>query len=375
MVLVPLEGSVRLAEIMSSSLSALRGHDNPLGLGRVNKAAVMVVDGMGAGNLREVAGHARWLSSRWAKRALTADAGFPSTTASALTTLTTGVGPGQHGIVGYTVLDPDSRTLINHLGNWRPHVQPESWQRQPTLFEVAAQEGIASLSLGEPRFLATDFTAATWRGATFQGVGTLDEQLTAVRDFFDANERALAYMYWSSLDRIGHSSGSKSDSWIHRLEEFDQWCAGVESSLRGDEAMLITADHGMVDIPQETKMVVEEDSPLLTGVSAWGGEPRAAQLYLSRGDATEDVASAWRESLGPLAQVLTKTQAIDEGLFGPVHPDVVSRIGDVIIACEGNSAVYRGAHATSSSLAMIGQHGSITPREREVPVIPLGVWS
>jgi len=375
MVLVPLEGSVRLAEIMSSSLLALRGHDNPVGLGPVNKAAVMVIDGMGAENLREVAGHARWLSSRWANRALIADAGFPSTTASALTTLTTGVGPGQHGIVGYTVLDPHSRMLINHLGNWRPQVQPESWQRHPTLFEVAAKEGIASLSLGEPRFQGTDFTAATWRGATFQGVGTLEEQLVAVREFFDSHDRALAYMYWPSLDRTGHSSGSNSDSWIHRLEEFDQWCSGVESSLRGDEAMLITADHGMVDIPQEAKILIEEDSPLLAGVSAWGGEPRAPQLYLSSGDASEDVASAWRESLGPLVQVITKTQAIDEGLFGPVHPDVVSRIGDVILACEGNSALYRSAHATSSSVAMIGQHGSITAREREVPVIPLGAWS
>ena len=126
MVLVPLATTLRLADILSSSLSALHGQSNPLDLGPVKRAAVLVVDGLGAHNLRGVSGHARWLSARWASRGLSADAGFPSTTASALTTLTTGVEPGQHGIAGYTLRDPDSGVLINHLKSWRPHVDPDT---------------------------------------------------------------------------------------------------------------------------------------------------------------------------------------------------------------------------------------------------------
>ena len=375
MVLVPLATTLRLADILSSSLSALHGHSNPLDLGPVKRAAVLVVDGLGAHNLRGVSGHARWLSSRWASRGLSADAGFPSTTASALTTLTTGVEPGQHGIAGYTLRDPDSGVLINHLKSWRPHVDPDTWQRVPTLFERAHNDGIASLALGEPRFQGSDFTLATWRGAQFQGVNSLPAQGVALREFFDSHDSALAYLYWPALDRTGHSSGCGSLSWTHRLEELDQWVREIESLLHEDEGLIITADHGMVDIASEGKIFIDEGSPLLENVVAWGGEPRAVQLYATTPDAREDLASAWRETLGDAAWVMTRDEVIEGGLLGLVDPQVAQRLGDVVVACQGHSVVYRRAQAGATSMAMVGQHGSVSEIEREIPVIPLGAWA
>ncbi|MGB1101560.1 MAG: alkaline phosphatase family protein, partial [Pontimonas sp.] len=124
MVLPGTEATVRLADVLTSCWSALRAEDNPLSLAPVSKAAVLVVDGMGAHNLRARKGHARWLSENWSRRGIVGDSGFPSTTASALASLTTGCGPGEHGIVGYTVRDPRSGALINHLKEWEPHVDP-----------------------------------------------------------------------------------------------------------------------------------------------------------------------------------------------------------------------------------------------------------
>ena len=67
MVLVQASTPLRLADVLESCHRAVLGEENPLGLGRVNKAAVLVVDGLGAANLRDRKGHARWLHSAWSK--------------------------------------------------------------------------------------------------------------------------------------------------------------------------------------------------------------------------------------------------------------------------------------------------------------------
>lgn len=375
MVLPGTEATVRLADVLTSCWSALRAEDNPLSLAPVSKAAVLVVDGMGAHNLRARKGHARWLSENWSRRGIVGDSGFPSTTASALASLTTGCGPGEHGIVGYTVRDPRSGALINHLKEWEPHVDPDSWQRCETVFEKAGSTGIPALSMGERRFAGTGFTRAVWRGATFLGTESLDEQFVRLREFFDENDQALAYLYWPALDRTGHSSGVESEAWIRRLEDLDQQLRSLESVLRPDEGLVITADHGMVDVRDEGKLLVPEGSPLVDSVAAWGGEPRVAQLYLEEGADPDSVATRWRDEVGEDAVVLTRKAALAQGLWGEISGEVARRVGDVIVMAVAERAFYRSEVASVQSMRMVGQHGSITREEREIPVIPLGAWA
>lgn len=375
MVLPATRATVRLADVLGSCWAAMRAEDNPLGLAPVSKAAVLLVDGLGAQNLEARRGHARWLTQKWHQRGIVGDSGFPSTTASALASLTTGREPGEHGIVGYTVRDKESGVLINHLKEWEPHVDPATWQRCPTIFEQAAQQGIPSMSLGERRFQGTGFTRAVWRGAQFVGTESLEEQFDQLRSFFDQHTQALAYLYWPALDRTGHSSGVSSDAWIRRLEDLDQKLRILDSLLGPDEGLVITADHGMVDVSDANKLMVPEDSSLLHSVSAWGGEPRVAQLYLEAGANPASVAGRWREELGDDALVLTKDESVELNLWGPVDSVVHDRIGDVIVMALTERAFYRSEVASVQSMRMLGQHGSLSTTEREIPVIPLGAWS
>ncbi len=165
-----------------------------------------------------------------------------------------------------------------------------------------------------------------------------------------------------------------SDAWIRRLEDLDQQLRALDSLLGDGEGLIITADHGMVDVRDDHKLMVTENSALLHSVAAWGGEPRVAHLYVDNPVATEDVANRWREALGKDALVLSRAQAVDEGLFGAVSPEVIPRIGDVLVLAVTERAFYRSEVASTQSMRMIGQHGSVTPTEREVPVIPLGAW-
>jgi hypothetical protein len=114
---------------------------------------------------------------------------------------------------------------------------------------------------------------------------------------------------------------------------------------------------------------------LLQNVAAWGGEPRVPQLYLDTPDALADVHAAWDEGLGGAAKVMTREQLVDEGWLGPLADGVLERVGDVAVACIDSLVAYRESTASATSMAMVGQHGSLTAREREIPVIPIGAWA
>ena len=125
-----------LADVLPSCLAALSASPNVLNLPPVDRAVVVLVDGLGSEQLRERAGHARTLSAAHTKKAVL-DSGFPTTTAAALASLCTGTLPGEHGLVGYTVFDRAHDRVVNQLTGWDSRLDPATWQRAQTQFEKA----------------------------------------------------------------------------------------------------------------------------------------------------------------------------------------------------------------------------------------------
>ncbi|MGL1617799.1 hypothetical protein ACSTHL_23315, partial [Vibrio parahaemolyticus] len=73
--------------------------------------------------------------------------------------------------------------------------------------------------------------------------------------------------------------------------------------------------------------------------------------------------------------VLTRDEAVTEGLFGPVAPEVRGRIGDVLVAARGRFAYYDDRESDKRPQRMVGQHGSLTDEERTVPLLRLGAFA
>ena len=94
-------------------------------------------------------------------------------------------------------------------------------------------------------------------------------------------------------------------------------------------------------------------------MSLLGGEARARHVY-TRPEAAADVLAAWREVLGNRAWVLSREEAIKENWFGPVEPDNIARIGDVVAAPVGNWAIVATETEPRES-ALVGMHGSLVP--------------
>ena len=349
-----------VAGVADDMFAALRGESGVLP--RAESVVLVLIDGLGAISLRAHAGHARALTTGMAKKDV-AHSVFPSTTAAALTTLLTGVWPGQHGLVGYRVLDPSRGILVNQLTGWEAEgLDPATWQASPTVFERAAAEGRPTFAVGVAAYAGSGFTRATLRGAEFVAAQTPAERVAAAYDLAERHPGSLVYCYLPEADKAGHRYGVDSGHWVAALEEID---AALSRRVPPGVGVLVTSDHGMVDVPAHRQVV-----PLV------GGEPRMLHLYLDPDADAEAVSSRLTADLDGLADVGTRRTAIDAGLFGPVVTSAAaSRIGDVLVVSRNNHAVYDGTVHDQRNRGMIGQHGGLTPEERQVPLLRFGVFA
>lgn len=340
---------------------------------RLTKVALVVIDGMGADLIRSHSGHARFLNRQLGQQQRVAWSGVPSTTATALASLTTGVEPIEHGLLGYQVRDPETRQVVNHLKPYPEAVRPETWQPIPTVFERLGHQGIESITVGESRFAGTDFSRSILRGAEHLGSYRLEEHLHHLRNFFDRTNQGLAYLYWPALDRAGHQSGVDSVAWRDALEEVDAFVATLQGELGEDERAFVIADHGMVDVAPAFQWVMPSSHPLRSAIDAWAGEPRCLHLYLYEPEHRVLIGQELQRELGDRAAVRTRDEFLTEFFPGAPHQQRhLSRIGDLVVLSRENWALYDERTSSVAARSMVGQHGSVTPVETRVPVIHLG---
>ncbi|WZH36448.1 MAG: alkaline phosphatase family protein [Microbacterium enclense] len=361
-----------LTGVVEQSIAALQGRSEWFAPAR--SAIVFVVDGLGAHNLAARRGHARFLGSTGGRRDV-ARTVFPSTTAAALTSLLTGTDPGTHGIVGYRARIPGTNVAPNQLHGWETDgLDPRSWQRSRPLLERESAEGRPCFVVSRPEYTRTGFTEATLRGAEFVPSADLTERAAIAAGLASRHPGAVVYLYSPELDTAGHRDGWESDRWTDALERLD-----TAARLLADEAdpttgILVTADHGMVDVPAHRHVLLDHGDALLDGVTLIGGEPRMLHLYTEAGQA-DAVASTWREREASRAWVMTRHEAIEAGLFGVVADEVRDRLGDVIVAARGRYAYYDDRETDKRPQSMVGQHGSLTDEERTVPLLRLGAFA
>lgn len=354
-------------QLLPSTAAALGvpGFENSLGLPEAPRYVVFLVDGLGLDLLRDHAELAPFLSG--AANIDDVVCGVPSTTATSLTSLGTGVRPGRHGVVGYTCRVPETGARLNSL-KWDQPIDPAQWQPVPTVLQQMLEGGVAASSVNQAKFANTGLTLCSQRGVPFHGVESTHERLDVVLDVIEESARSMTYAYESRLDFTGHSKGCASPEWREMLGRIDTELGELRRELPSDCVLVVTADHGMIDLPADDRFDVDTEPRLLDDVIMLAGEARFRHLY-TRVGAADEVADRWRERFGDLVEVRTREEA--EEWFGPLRPDVRGRIGDVLVAALGDFAVF-SSQQFAVEMKMTGFHGSITEAELRIPVLVAG---
>jgi hypothetical protein len=367
-------GRSALSDVLPSALAALgvAGEPNVLELPPAECIVVLLIDGLGWELLGEHAGQAPFLASL-AGRPLTA--GFPTTTAASIASLGTGLPPGQHGIAGYTTRLDGLTEPVNWL-TWRGAYSgrdltgdypPEQIQPAATAFERAERAGVRASVVSAPAFRESGLTRAALRGGRYIPAFTAAD--SAVLAAQAARSRGgLVYCYSPDLDLIGHVHGCRSPSWLAQLELTDRGARLLSDRLPPGTRLLVTSDHGMLDIPAAAKVDYDGQPVLRDGVELIAGEARMRYLYVAPGQ-LDAVRSRWTQVLGDRVALLSRDEAIGRGWFGPVVSDQArARIGDLIALAVADLAVVR-RKAESRSAALVGHHGALSSAELLVPLL------
>ena len=373
---LPRYGFRSLGELLPSLLSALGIPDfaSALAIEPEARACLLLVDGLGWELLRENTKSAPFLNSI-AGEPLTA--GFPATTAASLSSLATGLPPGEHGLIGYTMALPGYDRAFNTL-TWslygigprvdlREEIVPEAFQPQPTLAERAAAAGVPIHYLGPAFHKSSGLSRAIGRGQRFHAAESLEAIQEVALRLLDARP-AMVYGYYSRLDAAGHVDGVASQAWHDELVAVDHAVRMLAEQLPDGTVLVVTGDHGMVDLRPNERLDLADHPDLAAGVTLLAGEARARYVQTEKG-ATADVVSAWRSILGDRMWVWTRDEAIATGIFGPTVTDQArERIGDLVaVAFSRVGIVQRDVDPAQARLN--GHHGSLTPNEQLVPFL------
>lgn len=325
-------------------------HDAP-------QVVLFVVDGLGWHQLAERRHLAPVLSSLVGGPI---DSVCPTTTSTALTSITTGLPPGEHGVVGYRVATEDG--VLNIL-RWSVEGRDARSSEPPEKFQGSdcfAAHRPAIVTRAE--FVSSGFTRAHLDGVRFRGYRVTSTLVTEVRSALRAGE-SFVYAYYDGLDKVGHEYGL-GEHFDAELAAVDAIVAQLLDALPSGAVLLVTADHGQVEVGDR---LIEPHGEVLAHCSLQSGEGRFRWLHARPGQAV-DLLEAARRHHADTGWVVSVDEVIADGWFGPVVSDAArSRLGDVALVARDDVAYVDPSD--TGPYRLVGRHGSLTAAEVRVPLL------
>ena len=291
----------------------------------------------------------------------------PSTTAAALTSISTGLPPGEHGVVGYRIAvggssGPPHGEILNAL-RWSTGNGDARRRHDPRLFQPCEMFGSQRPPVvTRAQFADSGFTAAHLSDTRLFGyadrVGLVDQVLGAF-----AREEPFVYAYWDDIDRTAHEFGL-AERYNDELAACDAMVAELLHRLPAGTAVVVTADHGQVHVGERLIHLPEEVTGLVDGQS---GEARFRWLH-SRPGAASDLLAAAHQAFDHVGWVRSVDEVLSAGWLGDrVTSTARGRLGDVAVVARDPVAFVDPAEV--SSIELIGRHGSLTAAEMLVPAV------
>jgi Type I phosphodiesterase / nucleotide pyrophosphatase len=340
---------------ISNLVPALLGRDGPAppwlppvaaGAGQV---VLLVVDGLGWEQLEE---RRPLLPTLAAMAGGPITAAAPSTTATCLTSITTGLPPGRHGVVGYRV-HVGGGEVLNVL-RWRTQSGDATGRFDPAgLAPEAPFCGTSPAVVTRAEFAGGGFSDAHLRGARHHG-WRMPSSLPVEVGRLLAEGEPFVYAYYDGVDKVAHGHGL-GRHYEAELAAADRLVAAVLEVLPAGAALVVTSDHGQVEVGDRLVTIAP---PVLDRAWLTSGEGRFRWLHARPGMQVA-LAEAAMEAHADQAWVVTADEVVAGGW-----------LGDVALVARAPVAFVDPADAGDSSL--VSRHGSLTGAEMLVPLLAAG---
>lgn len=364
---------------LSAGLDPFRGR-RPNG-----PVVLLLLDGLGWRALRRSAdGNHEGTAARWVPKARPLTSVFPTTTTVALTSLSTGAAPGQHGVLGHRLYVPRLGTVVELLrmsplgvGPSESLVGPD-WS--PSILSAVPsiyRRGIGAAALSRDRFEGTGFTRLIYDGASYVGYSNgSDLALSLVETLSKPEPPPLVLAYRDDLDVVQHTRGTRPelvDLELDRVESLLTFTARhLDPSLAQRTMVLVTGDHGQVPLAADRQLSVDREPSLISHLARPPAGDRRAAYFAARPGHLAALREELEAKMPPGGHLIDVPAAIERGLFGPApfHPEISERIGDLILLLPSPGGVsYSVPGARPRPHRMIAAHGGLEPEELLIPLV------
>jgi hypothetical protein len=218
----------------------------------------------------------------------------------------------------------------------------------------------------------SEFNAAFHDGASIWKFSGLADCFGVIKQAAtSSNERNCVYAYWPEFDGLAHSKGVHSPEVAQHFAELDEAFGRFVKNMRGtDSTIIVTADHGFVDIPA-SGVIQMGDHPELADclVLPLCGEQRFAFCYVHP-DKVERFKQYVTSELSHAVDLHKSSDLIAQGWFGlgEAHPELESRVGHYTLVMKPGYKI-RDRILGEKPKRHIGVHGGVTPEEMRVPLV------
>jgi predicted AlkP superfamily pyrophosphatase or phosphodiesterase len=336
---------------------------------------LIVIDGLGFDYIKKY-GRGSFLEKNLAGKLTSV---FLSTTASGLTSLTTGVPPVQHGITAWFMFIKEFGMIIKAL-SFAPRlggdnlskgagVGARKWFSHKTVFEKIKCK---SYYITGKEFENTEYTQMTSKGSKVLGYRTISDMPKKIEKIVKGDRRRKFIYAWSGdFDDLCHMHGTRSKKVKRHYKELCHHIEILSKTLRGtDTTIIITADHGQIDIPKKNNIFLNNYPKIKKCLTLpLSGEARATFCYVRPNKVAEFKRLVKKKLSGKLT-LHPSEELLNKGYFGKgtPHPQISERVGDFILLAEKDHCIIDSLHGEKPNV-LKGRHGGLSREEMLVPVV------
>ncbi|MDZ4384897.1 MAG: alkaline phosphatase family protein [Candidatus Moranbacteria bacterium] len=374
--IVNLMGSIKKAFGGSSLYGPLEGFDVS-SLAKKN-IVMVVIDGLGYEYLVKY-GQDSFLHKNLKGKMTSV---FPATTAAAITSFLSGVAPQQHALTGWFMYLKEIGILSVVIRFASRAGRINLCKSRMSFGDIYGQESFfekldaASFLVKRKEYIGKAYSLATSRGAERLGYVTLNGFFRQIRRALDGNRgRKYVFAYWDKFDSVCHKKGTDSREAERHFRELDKKIASLAKSLKNkDTAIIVTADHGLIDTRESDRIIELKDHPEFVATLSMplAGELRAAYCYV-KPDRIGQFEDYVKRKFSQYCDMHKSVDLIEKNYFGLYEPDkrLKDRIGDYTLIMKENYIIKDSVLGEEYKI-FIGNHGGTSKEEMFVPLIVIG---
>ncbi|MDO8563714.1 MAG: alkaline phosphatase family protein [Nanoarchaeota archaeon] len=340
-----------------------------------NNVVLMVIDGLGYDFLKKNGGEKLFGNNLRGKITSV----FPSSTTAAIPTFLTGDSTKQHGMTGWHSYLKEFGTIAVPL-RYRERI--ENGADLSKLADIRSIFNIQSIfdKLKTKSFIIqpidiinSAFSKAAGGNTKRIGYSSMNTYFKAIAGTVNSSKnKKYIYAYYSEHDYLSHKKGADSKEVFRHFSKLTKKINSLVKSLEGTNTLvIITADHGEIDIPS-SKRILMNDHPKLKEmlILPLCGESRFAYCYV-KNSRYKDFERYVKSKMNYCCNIYKSNELLKNNLFGlfEENKNLKDRIGDFVIIMKDNYAIYDRLLYQDEKNYHIGEHGGLSSQELYVPLL------